>query len=73
MDFGKRIKERRIELRMTQQQVGEMAGVDYVTVLHVEKNKKCAFETVQKICEALRLEITLTEYEKCYPKKTRVK
>lgn len=67
MDFGKRIKERRIELRMTQQQVGEMAGVDYVTVLHVEKNKKCAFDTVQRICKVLKLEITLTEYEKSYP------
>ncbi len=69
MDFGKKIRERRLELRMTQQQVGEQAGCDYVTVLHVEKNHKCAFDTVQRICKVLKLEITLTEYEKGYPKK----
>lgn len=63
MDIGKKIKERRIELRMTQSQVAEQAGCNYVTVLHVEANKKCAFATVQRICEVLKLEITLKEYE----------
>jgi DNA-binding XRE family transcriptional regulator len=63
IDIGKKIRERRIELRMTQSQVAEKAGCNYVTVLHVENNRKCAFATVQSICEVLRLEITLKEYE----------
>ena len=48
---------------MTQSQVADQAGCNYVTVLHVEANKKCAFATVQRICEVLKLEITLKEYE----------
>lgn len=69
VDFGKKIKERRIKLGMTQSQVADKAGCNYVTVLHVENNRKCAFATVQKICEVLKLEITLKEYEESCIKK----
>lgn len=59
MEIGERIKERRRELSMTQQEVADKAEMTYQSVLNAENGKSCTLETLKKICSALELTIEL--------------
>lgn len=59
MEIGERIKERRKELGLSQQQVAERAEMTYQSVLNAESGKSCTLETLKKICKALDLTIEL--------------
>ena len=59
MEIGERIKERRKELGMSQQQVAEKAEMTYQSVLNAKSGKSCTLETLKKICKALDLTIEL--------------
>lgn len=58
-NVGERIKERRKELGLTQQDVAEKISMSYQSVLNAENNKSCTLETLKKICEVLDLKIEL--------------
>jgi transcriptional regulator with XRE-family HTH domain len=59
MNVGERIRERRKELNLTQQEVAEKAKLTYQSVLNAENGKSCTLETLKKICQALELTIEL--------------
>jgi transcriptional regulator with XRE-family HTH domain len=59
MEIGERIRERRRELSMTQQEVADKAEMTYQSVLNAESGKSCTLETLKKICRALDLTIEL--------------
>lgn len=59
MNVGERIRERRKELNLTQQDVAEKAKLTYQSVLNAENGKSCTLETLKKICQALELTIEL--------------
>ena len=59
MNVGERIKERRREWGLTQQQVAEKAKITYQSVLNAESGKSCTLETLRKICGVLDLKIEL--------------
>jgi DNA-binding transcriptional regulator YiaG len=52
---GERVRRRRIRLALTQQQLGELAGVSHTTVAHVEAGRTDHFgpDTRQAILDAL--------------------
>lgn len=57
--IGERIKERRLELRLTQCEVASKAKITYQTVLNAEKGGKITVSTLQSICNALEINIEL--------------
>ena len=59
MEIGERIRERRRELSMTQQEVADKAEMSYQIILNAENGKSCTLETLKKICKALDLTIEL--------------
>ncbi len=59
MEIGERIKEKRLELGISQRAVAEKCGLSYQSVLNAEQGRSCTFETIKKICDALGLEIEL--------------
>lgn len=59
MEIGERIRERRRELSMTQQEVADKAEMTYQSVLNAENGKSCTLETLKKICGVLDLRIEL--------------
>ena len=59
MNIGERIKEKRKELGLTQQQVADKVGITDQSVLNAESGKSCTLETLKKICSALELTIEL--------------
>ena len=59
MEVGERIKEKRKELNLTQQEVADKAGMTYQSVLNAERGKGCTLETLRKICGVLDLRIEL--------------
>lgn len=61
MTIKERIRNRRKELRLTQQEVAEKAGIAYQSVLNAEAGKGCTLDTLKKICAALGLSIELNE------------
>jgi DNA-binding XRE family transcriptional regulator len=52
---GYRVRERRIDLGLTTQQVAEQAGVARFTVVRLEKGLRCHLKTLAKIRGAVRL------------------
>lgn len=55
-ELGIRLKARRIELGLTQREVGERIGVNYNMILMWEKGKKgMSVRTLTTLCEALEL------------------
>ena len=53
---GKRIKEHRSLLNMTQTQLGEMTGVHYITVLGWEADSsQPTLENIDRLCSALNV------------------
>lgn len=58
MVLGDRIKKRRIELNMTQQELGDAIGVTKVAICSYENNTRTPkLDTISKISEVLNLEI----------------
>ena len=57
LDFGKlgnRIKQKRIEKKLTQEQLAEIIGLTSVYISHIECGSgKSSIETLVKICNAL--------------------
>ena len=59
-ELGKRLKARRIELGLTQTEVGKRIGVNYTVILMWEKGKKgMSVRTLIALCEALELRLEL--------------
>lgn len=54
-----RIKERRVQLGLTQKQLGEKTGLTYQTILNLEKGKACTLQSLIKVCEALEIDLDL--------------
>jgi len=58
MLLGDRIKTRRIELNMTQQELGELIGVSKVAICGYESgNRTPKLDIISKLAEVLNLEI----------------
>ena len=58
MVLGERIKNRRIELKMTQEELGNQIGVSKVAICNYENNIRTPkLETISKLAEVLNLEI----------------
>jgi transcriptional regulator with XRE-family HTH domain len=52
----KLLKDRRLELKMSQRQLARISGVNYTQINKYEKGKAIpSEETLQKICKSLRL------------------
>jgi len=59
MRIGEIMKERRGFLRISQQELAEMADVGLATVKDIERGKaNPSLLTIEKICEVLGLEMT---------------
>ena len=57
---GKRIKERRKTLRVTQPQVAELANISVNTLYKIERGQaNPTLETLTKIADVLGMEVTL--------------
>lgn len=56
---GKAIKERRIELKMTQKALAEAAGISNITLNRIEKGvtKELSFKTAVGIAKALGVSV----------------
>ena len=61
MNIGEIIKNKRKQLGMSQTELGKKCGIHYVSVENVEKGKMPTFKTLIALCNALNLEITLTD------------
>lgn len=58
MIIGDRIRKRRLELHMTQKQLGDAIGVSKVAISNYENNERVPkLKTISKMCEVLNLEI----------------
>ncbi|MBR1377147.1 MAG: helix-turn-helix transcriptional regulator [Bacilli bacterium] len=58
MVLGDRIKQRRLELNMTQQELGDKIAVSKVAICSYEKNTRTPkLDTLSKIAEVLNLEV----------------
>ena len=56
--LGDRIKNRRIELNMTQEELGKLIGVTKVAICSYENNKRTPkLDTISKISSVLNLEV----------------
>lgn len=55
-EFAQRIKVARISRRMTQPELAERVGVSVGTIRNLERTGDCAFSTIIKVAQALRLE-----------------
>lgn len=68
MNIGNKIKERRLQLGMTQQELAEsmrMQGIDKCAISRYENDKaNPAFKTLAKLCESLSVEIVLKPFKK---------
>lgn len=54
--FGKGIRERRLAQKLTQEDLGELAGIHYTFLGHIERgNKVPSLETLLRIAKALRV------------------
>jgi transcriptional regulator with XRE-family HTH domain len=55
-EFAERIRIARVARRMTQPELAERVGVSVGTIRNLERSGDCAFSTVIKVAQALRLE-----------------
>jgi transcriptional regulator with XRE-family HTH domain len=54
-DAGNAAYRRRKELKLSQHQVGELAGVDQAEISKFERGKRVTLDTINKISKALNL------------------
>lgn len=60
-ELGKRIKQRRNELRITQEYLSEVSGTRLRTLKQIETGKgNLTFDTIQKLLDVLGLELFIT-------------
>ena len=60
LDIGKKMKERRSLLRITQQDLADISGVGVRTIKDMETNKgNPSLETLCKVVDALGMEVEL--------------
>ncbi len=60
-ELARRIRVARVARRMTQPELAERAGVSVGTIRNLERTGDCAFSTVIKVAQALRMERGLEE------------
>lgn len=58
--IGKLFGQRRVELGLTQAEVGERIGVGRATISKIESGKGLTFDTINRMANALDAEITVT-------------
>ncbi len=58
--IGKLFGQRRVELGMTQADVGERIGVGRATICKIESGKGLTFDTINRVANALEAEVTVT-------------
>lgn len=55
-DFGKRVRQQRIMLQMTQEKLAECAGISLSFLGHIERGtRKASLDTVVRLCNALKI------------------
>ena len=55
-DFGRRVRQQRIALQMTQEKLSERAGISLSFLGHIERGtRKASLDTVIKLCNALKV------------------
>jgi len=71
MTLAEKIVNRRIELRLTQRYVADLAGIDPASYSRIEngKIKKIQFKTKIKLAEALQVDIHYFDDDYCQDKK----
>ncbi len=57
--IGKLFGKRRVELGMTQAEVGERIGVGRATISKIESGKGLTFDTINRVADALDAEVTV--------------
>lgn len=58
--IGSLFGQRRVELGMTQAEVGERMGVGRATISKIESGKGLTFDTINRVANALDAEVTVT-------------
>ena len=55
-DFGRRVRQQRIALQMTQEELSERAGISLSFLGHIERGtRKASLDTVIRLCNALKV------------------
>lgn len=57
IEIGKKLKERRRTLGITQQQIAKEHGMVYATVRALEQGRDVSMKTLLNICESLKMRI----------------
>lgn len=57
--IGKLFGQRRVELGLTQAQVGDRIGVGRATISKIESGKGLTFDTINRVADALDTEVTI--------------
>lgn len=57
--IGKLFGQRRVELGLTQAQVGDRIGVGRATISKIESGKGLTFDTINRVADALDTEVTV--------------
>lgn len=57
--IGKLFGKRRVELGMTQAEVGERIGVGRATISKIESGKGLTFDTINRVANALEADVTI--------------
>lgn len=58
--IGQLIKQRRLEVGMTQKQLSEITKMTQTSIIEIEKGRRgISLQTLYRLCEALNLEIEL--------------
>ena len=56
-DFGKRVRELRLERGLTQEQLADLAGMHFTAIGHIERaSRSSTLETVLKLARALEVQ-----------------
>lgn len=58
-EFGKLLKQRRVELGISQSELSRRVGCTYVTLGHLESGKSVGMKTFIKVCKELQINIEL--------------
>ncbi len=57
--IGEVIRKKRKDLRLTQIELADKAGVVYQTISNIERGEKVTFSTILKICKILGLTLII--------------
>lgn len=59
MYIGEIIKNKRMELGITQTELANAVGCTYQTIYHLERGDSCTMGVLSKVCEVLKLTIEI--------------